>query len=107
MTATLRQHLRRYFAYGYWLALELELERTSPDRRLWPIDDRSWGCWLRRIKESIAYIRSRPECAARPVAGRAVMQIFALLTRLTMDLGVIKGKAAADKRIGTAMPRAG
>lgn len=107
MTATLRQHLRRYFAYGYWLALELELERTSPDRRLWPIDDRSWGSWLRRIKESIAYIRSRPERASRPIAGRAVMQVFALLTRLTMDFGVIKGKAAADKRSRTAMPRAG
>jgi len=107
MTATLGRHLRRYFAYGYWLAVELEVERTSPDRQLWPIDDHSWGSWLRRIKESIAYIRSRPGYAARPIAGRAAMQIFALLTRLTMDIGVIKGKAAADKGIGVTMPRAG
>jgi len=107
MTTTLRQHLRRYFAYGYWLAVELEVERTPPDRHLWPIDDHSWRAWLRRARESIAYIRSRPGYAARPAAGRAVMQSFALLTRLTMDIGVIRGKAAADKGTAAAMPRGG
>lgn len=91
MSASLRQSVRRFYEYGRGIRAEIEFENKPMDLSDWPIDDRSFGYWVRNVSNLTKFIAAATRGRPRGLRLRVSIAVVIFLTHWALMFGFLRG----------------